>query len=261
MKMTFLGVGSAFSKINANSNLLIEHGSIKLLIDFGRLGPLALDRYGLALKDVTHILITHLHADHVGGMEEIAFMTKFVYKCKLRLLTTASLLERLWDASLRGGLEHIELTPGDLNPQTLHNFFAPEPVKAQTWTALDDDAGFRFYLHPTNHVKGMETYGIEIEVNPGGRDKRFLFSGDTKFEYGFIMQGFQSCSLIFHDCQLFDTGENNILGVHASYQQLRQLPAKVRRQIWLYHYGDTPLPDAKKDGFAGFVTEFQSFTF
>lgn len=70
----------------------------------------------------------------------------------------------------------------------------------------------------------------------------------------------QSCSLIFHDCQLFETGDNNRLGVHASYQQLKQLPDDIRRKMWLYHYGDTPLPNASKDGFAGFVTGFQSFT-
>jgi hypothetical protein len=31
--------------------------------------------------------------------------------------------------------------------------------------------------------------------------------------------------------------------------------------MWLYHYQDGPLPDAKADGFAGFVNQGQTFEF
>jgi ribonuclease BN (tRNA processing enzyme) len=262
MKVTFLGVGSAFSRKNDNSNLLIESGNIKLLIDCARSGPPALEKYGLSLKDVTHIFVTHLHADHVGGLEEAAFMTRLVYKQKLIILSTASLLERLWAHSLSGGLEYIEEIPGNLSPQTLSDFFTLQPVTARQWLTLIENPGLRLYLHPTDHVRGMESYGLEIEEVPGGREKRFLFSGDTKFDNDLIRHGFQSCSSIFHDCQLFNSGKNNRLGVHASYHQLVQLPAEIRGRMWLYHYGDTrPLPDAKHDGFAGFVTGLQSFIF
>jgi ribonuclease BN (tRNA processing enzyme) len=261
MKVTFLGVGSAFSRKNAKSNLLIESGDIKLLIDCACSSPCSLEKCGLSLKDISHVLVTHLHADHINGLEEIALMMKFVYKQKVILLTTDSLLDRLWNYSMRGALEYIEQIPGEATPQTIEDFFILEPVIAQQWFTIGENSGLRLYLNPTNHVKGMESYGLEVEEPPGGREKRFLFSGDTKFNSDLIMHGVQSCSQIFHDCQLFDTGENNRLGVHASYQQLMQLPAEIRRQMWLYHYGDTQLPDAKSDGFAGFITELQTFTF
>jgi len=261
MKVTFLGVGSAFSKENAKSNFLIESGEIKLLIDCACSSPPSLRKYGLSLKDITHVLVTHLHADHINSLEEIAFMTRFVYKQKPILFATDSLLDRLWNCSLRGGLEYVEETPGVESPQTLSDFFVLEPLEVQKWFTIGADPGLRMYLHPTDHVKGMESYGLEVEENPGGREKRFLFSGDTKFNNDLIMHGVQSCSQLFHDCQLFDSGENNHLGVHASYQQLLRLPAEIRSQMWLYHYGDTQLPDAKSDGFAGFITGLQSFTF
>lgn len=262
MKVTFLGVGSAFSRKNANSNILIESGNIKLLIDCARSCLPSLEKYGLSVKDVTHIFITHLHADHVGGMEEVAFMTRLVYKQKVKLLATASLLDRFWNCSLRGALAYIELTPGEETLQTLNDYFAPEPIIVRKWVKIGADPGLRMYLHPTNHVKGLESYGLEVEELPGGRKKRFFFSGDTKFDKALILRGFQSCSRIFHDCQLSEVGENNRLGVHTSYNQLLQLPPKVRRHIRLYHYGDTrPLPDAQGDGFAEFVKEHQSFRF
>ena len=261
MKVTFLGVGSAFSRKNANSNLLIENGSLKLMVDCSRSGLPALEAYGLSLEDLTHILITHLHADHIGGLEEAALKTRIFHKRKLILLTAESLSDQLWNRSLRGGLEFVELSPGDTTPQTLNDYFSLQTVIPRQWITIGKNPGVRLYLRPTDHIKGMESYGLEVEELPGGRAKRFLFSGDTKFDRELIQHGVQTCSHIFHDCQLFDTGKNNYLGVHASYNQLLRLPADTRRHIWLYDYGDTPLPDAEADGFAGYVRALQSFTF
>jgi len=46
MKITFLGVGSAFSKKNASSNLLVESGDIRLLVDCGHSAPASIAEYG-----------------------------------------------------------------------------------------------------------------------------------------------------------------------------------------------------------------------
>jgi ribonuclease BN (tRNA processing enzyme) len=261
MKVTFLGVGSAFSRKHGNSNILIESGSIKLLVDCSLVCSASLREYGLSLQDITHIFITHLHADHITGLEEIAFKTRLVYHTRPILLSTESLLTRLWNYSLRGGLEYVELTPGEAIPQTLEDFFDVQPLPSQEWVTLGSGPGLNLFLHPTNHVKGMESYGLMVEEPPGGREKRFLLSGDTKFDAALIARGSDTCSLILHDCQLIDSGENNGKGVHASYQQLQQVDPAIRRRMWLYHYGDTTLPDAVSDGFAGFITLLQSFTF
>ena len=262
MKVTFLGVGSAFSRKHARSSILVESGDITFLIDCACSGLLALEKYGLSVKDITHLCVTHFHADHISGLEEIAITTRLVYhQPRPILLATDSFQDRLWQCSLRGGLEYIEETPGVEKPCTLSDFFALEPVTAQQWFTIKGNPGLRLYLHPTDHVKGMESYGVEVEEHPGGREKRFFLSGDTKFDEDLIRHGVQACAQVFHDCQLFDAGEKNSLGVHASYPQLLALPAEIRRHLWLYHYGDTPLPDANGDGFAGFVTGMQSFLF
>ncbi len=260
MKLTFLGVGSAFAKNNANSNLLVESGDLTMAIDCGRSAPPALEEYGLSIKHLTHILITHLHADHIGGMEEVAFMTKLVYQFRVKVVSTVSLLDRLWNCSLRGGLEFIEESPNDTTPRTLEDYFEPIAIPAQQWIVVNETPLTKLYLHPTNHVRGMESYGVEMEVAEGGKNRRFLFSGDTKFDLDLIQHGIDSCGYVFHDCQLFDSGENNKMGVHASYGQLMELPPEIRKSLWLYHYSDDPLPNAKADGFAGFLQHLQSFT-
>lgn len=97
LTLTFLGVGSAFSKTNLQSNALIEAWSAgpekqdspddTLLVDFGTTGPLALhqlkSRPGFSYLDhngvvhypaISRIFITHQHSDHIGGLEELAIM-------------------------------------------------------------------------------------------------------------------------------------------------------------------------------------------
>ncbi|MGK5094187.1 MBL fold metallo-hydrolase [Deltaproteobacteria bacterium TL4] len=261
MKITFMGVGSAFSKKNANSNLLVESGKIKLLIDCGSTASASLLEYGSSIAQITHILITHLHADHIGGLEEFAFMSRLVFKTQPKILGTATLLDRLWTHSLRGGLEFIESPPGDVTPQTLGDFYHPEALSPQKWTLVEEEEVLEIYLHPSNHVKMMESYALGIREGSSDLKKRFIFTGDTKLDLDLVGNHKDHCDLIFHDCQLFDTGEQNMLGVHSSYDQLLSLPSEIRQKIWLYHYGDEELPNATKDGFRGFLQHMQSFEF
>jgi ribonuclease BN (tRNA processing enzyme) len=259
MKLTFLGVGSAFSRTHPNSSVLVEQGEIKLLIDCGWTAPGCIEEYGLSLSDITHIFITHLHADHVGGLEEMAIRERLFYQHKPTLVTTSTLLDRLWLTCLKGGLEYIEATPNDETAQTLADFFEPVLVPGGQWVRLLPTEPLRLYLHATDHVKGMECYGLEMETETSGASKRLFFSGDSKFNRECIIQRVQSCEQAFQDCQLYDSGHANTLGVHASYSQLQQLPADIRQKLWLYHYGDQSLPPAEDDGFLGFVETFQSF--
>ena len=47
--------------------------------------------------------------------------------------------------------------------------------------------------------------------------------------------------------------------VKEHYDALKKFPDDVKRRIWLVHYKDGDLPDAKADGFAGFVKCGQVF--
>ena len=260
MKMTFLGVGSAFSKKHGTSAMLVESGDIKLLLDCGQPVPGILEDQGCGLQNLTHILITHLHADHIGGLEQVAIMTRMVHKNRVTLISTESILDRLWNCSLRGGLEFIEATPGDASPQTLEDYFIPCPIPKHEWVdIIPNESSLKLRLHTNDHVLNLETYGVEFAYGGLEKENRALFSGDVRFTPEYIQYGFENCHLLFHDCQLFDSGPNNSLAVHASYNQLLSLPFEVRQKIWIYHYGDSVLPDAKADGFAGFIESMQTF--
>lgn len=259
-KITFLGVGSAFSRKNATSCILVESEKVKLLVDCGAPILKTLGEYGLSLTDVTHLFVTHLHADHIGGLEEWAFQCRFEHGYRPTIISTASILNRLWHCSLKGAMEFVEVTPGDETPQVLSDYFKCAPVVPNAWFSLDPEDDLQIFIHSSHHVLGMESYALEISTEPRVPEKSVFFTSDVKFDESLVEMGLESCQLLLHDCQLFDSGENNKFGVHASYEQLLSLPTDVRKRLWLYHFGDTPLPDAKKDGFLGFVEPFQQFT-
>ena len=77
MKITFLGTGSAFTTKNFQTNTIIERNGKRLLIDAGSDIRFSLQNIGLNYLNIDAIYVTHLHADHVGGMEYLAFCNYF----------------------------------------------------------------------------------------------------------------------------------------------------------------------------------------
>ena len=127
LSVLFIGTGSAFSKRYFQTNVLVVKGNDHLLIDCGTLCPYALEtKYGLELKKIDNLLLTHPHADHIGGVEELALVDRYVKKQKGNLVITDEFKQLLWDESLKGGLKVNE--EGSL---TLDDYFvqiAPEKI-------------------------------------------------------------------------------------------------------------------------------------
>ncbi|WP_183598677.1 MBL fold metallo-hydrolase [Paenibacillus phyllosphaerae] len=214
-----LGTGSAFAKQYYNNNALLHAHGQTVLLDCGITAPLALHRLGKSFSEIDALLISHIHADHVGGMEEFAFQMKFVHKRKVPLYIPAPLIEPLWETTLKGGLMQEELT-------SLDAYFEVHPLQE----------GERAFISPgievtpirTKHIPNKASYSFFI-------NDTFFYSADMKFDAGLLNQLVeQGCTKIFHDCQLKPPG-----AVHATLDQLLTLPASIQERIWLMHYDDT----------------------
>lgn len=104
LSLQMLGTGNAFAKNFFNNNGLLLADDYTLLIDCGITAPLAIHTIGKSFRDVNATLITHIHADHVGGLEELALTLKHVYGKNMRLHLPETLVEPLWNNTLKGGL-------------------------------------------------------------------------------------------------------------------------------------------------------------
>lgn len=248
MKLTFLGSGSAFTTgDNFHSNMLLESENGKrLLIDCGSDARHSLAKIGLGFADIDAVYISHLHADHSGGLEWLAFTTKFAHgAAKPKLLIHETMVKPIWENQLKAGLQPLGEVAG-----SLATFFEVHAlIKTFEWE------GVRFELVPTKHIqdttKWINTFGLSFQFN----DKEYFITTDTQFYPDHFADHYDSAELIFHDC---DTSAMPT-EVHASYTQLKSLPAHLKRKMWLYHYSPGFLPDAVHDGFKGFVARGQVF--
>lgn len=252
-KLLFLGSGSAFTvgtdNFQSNMFLISEDGN-KLLIDCGSDIRFSLHAASFSYRDVSHIYISHLHADHIGGLEYIGFSRKFNPECsRPSLYLHEILVQPLWQNSLSGGMGYAE---GEKT--NLENFFQVHPIGKEKHFFWE---GIKFNLIPVIHVKAgtliMPSYGLFLEIN----GLKIFITTDTQFTPDFLKSVYEEADLIFHDCEVSVQPSP----VHPHYQNLITLPQNIKQKMWLYGYQPAPLPDTQKDGFLGFVKRGDIFDF
>ena len=239
MQITMLGTGSAFAKRYNNNNALIEANGYRLLVDCGITLPKALHDAGMDFSQLDAVLVSHIHGDHVGGLEELAFQMMFKHQRKPMLYIADVLVEPLWEQTLRGGL-----TQGELN--SLSDFFEVKPLKAGVAYELAE--GLSVELMQTKHIEGKASFSFLF-------NKRFFYSADMRFD-GKLLQDLVESGVetVYHDCQLESPGV-----VHASLDELLTLPEKVQEKTWLMHYGDAMEQYVGKTGRMRFVRQQVSY--
>lgn len=250
MKITFLGSGAAFTLGNWQSNILIEENGKRLLLDCGGDIRWSLHEQNLNFLNIDAVYVSHLHGDHVGGLEGLAFSTYFCpMKKRPRLIASEDVANDLWDKSLRGGLESLECQTA-----TLDTFFDVEKVP---------DNGHFFFegicfdliqvVHILNNHVIVPSFGLAWEAN----DKKIFFTSDTQFCPNQIHKIYEWADIIYHDCETMPCRS----GVHSHYLDLRTLSEDIKKKMYLYHWNgfEENLPDCKADGFAGFVKKGNSW--
>jgi ribonuclease BN (tRNA processing enzyme) len=259
MKIQFAGVGSAFTTQDYwQSNMVVTAQDKHMLIDCGSDARFSLKEIGLSYRDIDAIYISHLHADHIGGLEWLGFSTYFDPKCrKPTMFIVESLISDLW-GSLKAGMQSHEGVV-----LTLESFFNVVPIKINNCFEFGD-ANFwpiqtvhvNFWPIQTVHVINgygiVHSYGLMIESGSG---RKSFLTTDTQFCPRQIEKFYHKADIIFQDCETAPYRS----GVHAHYDDLKTLEPSVKSKMWLYHYQPNPQQDPKQDGFGGFISKGDDF--
>ncbi len=245
MKLQFLGVGSGLSFKLGNTNAVINES---ILIDCGGSAPGSFMEIG-NLNTITDIFITHLHGDHCHGLEILGFMNYFVYKKRTNLWITEEMENELWNEVLKGTMKKIQSADGSPQIATLSDFFTVCRPEDQGFEVTIDDVVINYIR--TEHVPDKESYSFEIT---DGNSQPLMFTSDVKRPITDFVDDAEKYRLIFHDCQLYETGSD----IHVSISALRKFPESLRKKIVLMHFGEG-IEKEDTSMFHGYAEKFQVY--
>jgi len=225
-----LGVGDAFTAKHYTTSLALGVDGSWLLIEC----PHPIRKM---LREATHaagfpfdldrieaVAVSHLHADHCSGLEDLGYYVYFALGRRARLAMHPAASAKLWDGLLAAGMAEVQLErDGPISQKRLEDYFelisldASDPVEVGPFTIE-----CRRTIHP------VPTTAFRIRA--GGRT--LAFSADTAFDSELIAW-LGEADLVVHEVTTHAES-----GVHTPYEKLVALPASLRNKMRLIHYPD-----------------------
>lgn len=251
MTLSVLGSGAAFSRRYGTTCSVLTLPSGELwLIDCGRQAPEQLAGAGLSWDDIAGQLVTHVHGDHVYGLEEFAFVRYYiagerhasVMKGGERpcLAAHSAVLAELWEV-LGPSLRYRSDASGTPVSGQLSDYFdvlAPASVEGPGRSRWNHAEAFRradlqLVVRETRHVFGKPSTSLEFQL-PGDDERCAWWSGDSVVDADLLEAVARRASVIFHDCTFTDFPGQ----VHGLFSDLERLPEALRQKIVLMHHED-----------------------
>jgi ribonuclease BN (tRNA processing enzyme) len=190
MRITVVGSGTAAPHAKrAQSGTLIEVGAVRLLIDCGSAVVLRMAELGLSWQTITHVAITHFHADHTTDVATLIYGWRYGM-----LPPRPEPVALIGPPGFAALLFSMKATFGD------GLLDAPPPISVTELPmgvsyALAD--GVVLHRHKVPHTDESVAYSVS------GRGRRVVISGDTGFDPGLGVWA-EGSDVLLCECSLPD---------------------------------------------------------
>jgi ribonuclease Z len=216
-KVIILGSSNAIpTRDNENTHMVIVGSDRMVLVDSVSNPILRLEQAGLDFNNLTDIIVTHFHPDHVSGLP--------------LLLMDMWLMGRQKPLNIYGlhyTLDRVEGLMGFYNWSAWPNFF---PVvfyrlPASEMTPVLNCADFTIHASPVHHM--IPNIGLRIEFPKSG--KTMAYSCDTE-PCGEVLRLGTNADVLIHEATGDEPG-------HSSAAQAGEIAKQAKaRKLYLIHY-------------------------
>nr|WP_314448050.1 MBL fold metallo-hydrolase [uncultured Lachnoanaerobaculum sp.] len=223
MELKFTGIGAAYYPVLGSNCAFFEHDNCLYLIDCGESTFKAMfSRNEIYDYDNIVVLLTHLHADHIGSLGSFLSFCKNVLDKKVLLAAEEDTIVNILDQS---GV-HTDK----------YNF-------TTDFKECEAD-GLSIYVKRESHATDMLCCGFIFECN----GEKIYYSGDTSNVPSDILNAFLSGEIktMYQECTFLDTDSTS----HYSLKKLCEIiPYEERQRVYCMHLGDDIEDDIVKAGF------------
>lgn len=222
MDLKFLGCGSAFNPVYGNTSAYFIIGKHLYVIDAGESVFLQLYQRGLLSKyDQITLLITHMHADHVGSLASVISYCYYVLKRKITVVYPEP---SLWQLLRLMGI-------------------APEAYEAVETDHFEAE-GMCAQAIAVKHADDIHCYGYVIEC----AGEKIYYSGDSYEIPKEILDAFydRRITSIYQDTTEFTSAHRS----HCPLEELETyIPEDLRKYVFCMHFTTDFTEKLKKKGF------------
>lgn len=248
LRVFVIGCGNAFGSRLTTTSLLFVNGDCVCLVDCPYKLHNVLAEFShesgfvVSPKDITHVIVTHNHWDHVAGLE--MFLRMRMLECDGRkpvIVTTAGIYDDLWNHTLSGSLKYFMDSSGEGSLLSDKDYIDWLEVRPGEERLLGDMIlQIRANVTHPGPTIGIRLRNEKCDVGYSGdgiydpelTERLYLdgvLSGKEKDDLlGFLWDS----RLIFHNVGPLSEG------VHTRLSRLLALPGDVRERIRLVNLAD-----------------------
>lgn len=207
MKIKPLGVNGAFTKYYHN-NFVFELGERKLLVDAGTTLRNSLSAAGYKETDITDVIITHLHSDHVGGLEEFAQRCKWIHNHKPNLWIRGRMKKQFEEVVGKG------LYTDGLSLTDYFNVYSVETHKLNSFKI--GEYIIELICTDNLHAQSMYSMGLKI-TSPSGQNIVYTSDIAKHEESAFKSTVDKNTAALFHDISMVRNPVHSYIGDVVEY--------------------------------------------
>lgn len=253
MEIEVLGIGNAFTALHYQTSFIIRADQT-YLID----GPQALFRLlhsrGISRSEIDNVIVTHVHGDHVSGLETLLLWKKYFEGKKIRLHTSMGVFEELNRCFFSSFSRGFDRGLKKIVSKRFEDYIDFVELRESQQNKLEGDLRLeiRHNWHPT------PTLGLKVSA----RGRTIAISGDTCYRPT-LLQELKSLGLLsekrfenlaggwlWNADLIYHEADGSPDGPHTFEGDLLRLPSQILAKIRLVHVPDdfepVGLPVAKE---------------